>query len=426
MAQGGHGREAGADLENGGDGGGGERALEATTATPLLLNPTYSRSKSIVSDELRNIRISLKWCGLDHSSFSGKVVSYVAFAVLGLALPLATYLAVQDPESTAITSANKLVQLPETALAAISFFTLSGFFQRQGLRQLLLLDGLRDDSVYVRRRYNHELDRASKYLAFILLPSLSVEVVHKVLFFSTVSASAPYLPGELPWNTLCFLSTVASWVYRTGVFLLVCVLFRLTCELQILRFEGFRKLLEGCESDAGDIFREHNRIRRQLLVTSHRYRIFIIGCFVTITVSQLGALLLVLSSRFESNFVNSGDLLVCSVVQLSGLLMCLLGAAKITHRAQRTVAVAARWHVLMTYPSNSELTAAPAKSVPPTAGQYDAAAAEVRKALVVYLEHNSRGITVFGFALDRGLLHTLFAFEMSLVLWILSKVVVLS
>lgn len=45
---------------------------------------------------------------------------------------------------------------------------------------------------------------------------------------------------------------------------------------------------------------------------------------------------------------------------------------------------------------------------------------------VSYLERNGGGITVYGFALDRGMLHTLFAFEFSLVLWILSKVVVLS
>lgn len=44
---------------------------------------------------------------------------------------------------------------------------------------------------------------------------------------------------------------------------------------------------------------------------------------------------------------------------------------------------------------------------------------------VTYLQYNRGGITLFGFALDRGLLHTLFAFEMTLVLWILSKVVVL-
>jgi hypothetical protein len=45
---------------------------------------------------------------------------------------------------------------------------------------------------------------------------------------------------------------------------------------------------------------------------------------------------------------------------------------------------------------------------------------------VTYLSHNSGGITLFGFTLDRGLLHTIFAFEMTLVLWILSKAVVLS
>lgn len=45
---------------------------------------------------------------------------------------------------------------------------------------------------------------------------------------------------------------------------------------------------------------------------------------------------------------------------------------------------------------------------------------------VLYLQHNGGGITLFGFALDRGLLHTLFAFETTMVLWILSKVVVLS
>lgn len=48
------------------------------------------------------------------------------------------------------------------------------------------------------------------------------------------------------------------------------------------------------------------------------------------------------------------------------------------------------------------------------------------KYAVTYLQHNSGGITLFGFTLDRGLLHTIFAFEFSLVMWILSKVVVLS
>ena len=75
------------------------------------------------------------------------------------------------------------------------------------------------------------------------------------------------------------------------------------------------KLFEGCGSEAGVIFKEHVRIRRQLWDTSHRYRFFIIGCVVTITISQLGALLLVLASKSDKTFFNSGDIVVRTVLK---------------------------------------------------------------------------------------------------------------
>jgi len=39
---------------------------------------------------------------------------------------------------------------------------------------------------------------------------------------------------------------------------------------------------------------------------------------------------------------------ICSAVQLSGFFLCILGAARITHRAQGIVAIATRWHMLVT------------------------------------------------------------------------------
>lgn len=39
---------------------------------------------------------------------------------------------------------------------------------------------------------------------------------------------------------------------------------------------------------------------------------------------------------------------VCSLVQLTGLVLCLKGAAKITHKAQRIVAIVSKWHALAT------------------------------------------------------------------------------
>jgi hypothetical protein len=330
---------------------------------PLLLNPEYARCKSVIHDELRSFRVFLQWCALDHSTRAARAASYAAFLVLALVVPAAVSLSLRadasmSPVSASAITFNRVSQLPATGLAVISFVTLAAFFRRLGgLRQLLFLDGaLRDDSPYVRRGYARELDRAFRLLAALLLPSLCVEAAHKAVFyFCTVRVDPPAPLGavlpplllpRVPWRALALVATVASWVYRTGVFLLVCVLFRLTCELQILRFEGIHHMFDvEARAAAAEIFAEHRRIRTQLLATSHRYRVFIICCLVTITVSQLGALLVALSSRDAKSFSNTGDLLVGSAVQLSGFFMCLFGAARITHRAQRIVSIASQWHM---------------------------------------------------------------------------------
>jgi Protein of unknown function (DUF3537) len=139
----------------------------------------------------------------------------------------------------------RLAQLPTSGLATIAFMTLAAFFHRHGgLRRLLFLDdGMRHDSSLVRRRYALEIDRAfRRHLAFILLPSFSLELAHKIMLFSSIHVQVPFLTdagynniNSVAGRALIFLFMLVSWIYRTAVFLLVCVLFRLTCELQILR-----------------------------------------------------------------------------------------------------------------------------------------------------------------------------------------------
>lgn len=46
--------------------------------------------------------------------------------------------------------------------------------------------------------------------------------------------------------------------------------------------------------------------------------------------------------------------------------------------------------------------------------------------VVTYFENNRAGITVYGFTLDRGTLHTIFGLELSLVLWLLGKTIGIS
>ena len=50
---------------------------------------------------------------------------------------------------------------------------------------------------------------------------------------------------------------------------------------------------------------------------------------------------------------------VSSVVQVVGLVLCLHGAAKISHRAQNIVAIASRWHALATCSSDSTYGSTP-------------------------------------------------------------------
>ncbi|XP_050365745.1 LOW QUALITY PROTEIN: uncharacterized protein LOC126784318 [Argentina anserina] len=420
--------------------------INASSNDPDQSNKSLLHKSPKPSDDLSNFQVSLKWWALNysHSTSLGKFISYFIFILLTIVVPILTSVTLKQSTKDPI-SYSKLVQLPESGLAAIAFFTLSAFFRNYGLRQLLFLDGLEEDTSSVRKGYTREVDKAFKCLAYILLPSFFIELAHKICFFTTVKVSLPYMSPSVTLNFIVFVLVVASWVYRTGVFLLVCILFRLTCELQILRFEGLHKFFEGCHSNSRVIFQEHVRIRKQLWITSHRYRFFIIGCWFTTTVSQFAALMMVLASKAEKTFLNSGDLVVCSAVELSGMFLCLMEAARMTHRAQGIVAIATRWHMLLTSSAARMNSNKEGKDQSPEANggcngenendssgistsisPDEPSSFQTRQALVSYLGHNHGGITLFGFALDRGMLHIIFAFEFSLVLWVLSKVVVLS
>lgn len=93
---------------------------------PLLLQqPSYA------THELRNLRRSLQCCALDHSSLLTKLISYVVFIFLTITVPLFTSLFVHIPASQLDPfSFNKLLQLPQSAIAIFAFFTLSRFFPR--------------------------------------------------------------------------------------------------------------------------------------------------------------------------------------------------------------------------------------------------------------------------------------------------------
>lgn len=255
---------------------------------------------------------------------------------------------------------------------------------------------------------------------------------------------------------MVFLASVLSWSYLTTIFLSACILFNLVCNLQVIHFEDYSKLLER-ESDALVYLEEHVRLRYNLSKISHRFRIFLLMLFLFTSASQFVTLFQTTGYSELVNFTNAGNLAVSSVVQVVGVVHCLHSASKISHRAQGIASVASRWHALVTCTSTNSSqmrgtnSSGNLEALPPTSVVMDYSESDLdldsvenitiqtnsqivsymssyhkRQALVMYLQSNPGGITIFGWTVDRALVNTIFFIELSLVLFVLGKTVVFS
>ncbi|KAL0327355.1 UNVERIFIED_CONTAM: hypothetical protein Sangu_1813500 [Sesamum angustifolium] len=150
------------------------------------------------------------------------------------------------------------------------------------------------------------------------------------------------------------------------------------------------------------------------------------------------------------------DFAVSSVVQVVGIILCLNAAAKISHRAQGIGALASRWHALMACSAADACPLRTSNSIgnlqaanklgsfhinssesdlesldfitAPTNTQLASYMSSYHKrlALVMYLQSNPGGITIFGWTVDRGLINTIFFIELSLVTFVLGKTIVVT
>ncbi|KAF9588019.1 hypothetical protein IFM89_006898 [Coptis chinensis] len=245
------------------------------------------------------------------------------------------------------------------------------------------------------------------------------------------------------------LALVVSWTYLTTISLSACVLFNLVCNLQIIHFEDYGMLLEG-NSDVMAHVKEHMRLRHQLSKISHRFRAYLLLEFLVVTASQIMTLFQTTGYRGFINIINGGNFAVISIAQVVGEFICLYAAAKFSHRAQGIASVASRWHALVTCSStdtsqsrvsnsaeNME-TSIPVGSLTPNFSESDMESMEnvmfstntqmssyhKRQSLVMYLQSNLGGVTVFGWTIDRILVNTIFFVEMSLALFVLGKTIV--
>uniref|UniRef100_A0A7N0VA00 Uncharacterized protein n=1 Tax=Kalanchoe fedtschenkoi TaxID=63787 RepID=A0A7N0VA00_KALFE len=446
---------------------------------PLLPRPDrhkriLRRSSSHALDELRSFRSCLRWMCVDQSSAPRAILSWSVFVLFALVVPCLSHfmLACADCDARHRRSHSGVVQISLSSVAVLSFLCLSRFLKRYGLRRFLFFDKLCDESETVRSGYTQQIDRSLKIVAIFVLPCFAAEGAYKIWWYSSEATRIPFMGSEYLSDAVACFMELCSWLYRTSVFFLACVLFHLICHLQILRLQDFAKVFQ-VESDVGRVLREHLRIRRHLRIISHRFRGFILWTLILVTGSQFASLLITTKSHSHLTFFRAGELALCSMTLPTGLFILLRSATKITHRAQAVACTAAKWHVCATVDSlesaEEEVVPAarhvspngrqtPATKAPASEAQQDEEEEEEeekgssegegeeedddgdnhqvlhgyahctisfqkRQALVTYFENNKAGITVYGFMLDRSYIHTIFGIELSLVLWLLGKTI---
>ncbi|GMI63779.1 hypothetical protein like AT3G20300 [Hibiscus trionum] len=427
---------------------------------PLVDRARFQRSISHAQDEFQTFRTYLRLMCVDQSNIWTTCLSWFSFIVLGLVVPSLSHflLACSTCDAKHARPYDWVVQLSLSSVSATSFVCLTRFVKKYGLKRFMFFDKLYDESETVRKGYTAQLNRSLKIVSIFVLPCFLAETAYKVWWYASGASQIPFLGNVwLSDSVACFME-LSSWLYRTTVFFLVCVLFHLVCNLQVLRLQDFAQVFQ-VESDVGSVLIEHLRIRRHLRIISHRFRVYILWCLILITGSQFTSLLITLKATSELNIYKAGELVLCSLTLLTGLCILLRSATKITHKAQAVTCLASKWHICATLDSfdvnDGETPRTPAihvhqafprvgtdgesesedvgdeeddldnnKLIPAYA--YSTISYQKRQALVTYFENNRAGITVYGFMLDRGTLHTIFGIELSLVLWLLGKTVVFS
>ncbi|XP_065862450.1 uncharacterized protein [Euphorbia lathyris] len=427
--------------------------MEEDNRSPLIVdtNSKFKRSQSNAFDELKSFRSYLRWMCVDQSTIWSASLSWAVFIVFTIVVPCISHfvLACSTCDSNHTRPYDSVVQLSLSSLAVLSFLCLTKFVKKYGLRRFLFFDKLCDESESVRRQYTHQLNRSLHILSIFVLPCFIAECGYKIWWYASGASQIPFLGNVVLSDTVACIMELCSWLYRTIVIFLVCVLFRLICQLQILRIQDFAQVFK-VDSDVNSVLSEHLRIRRHLRIISHRYRVFVLWALILVTGSQFASLLTTTKSSATVDVYRAGELALCSITLVTGLLIILRSATKITHKAQAVTSLATKWHICATLDSfdavEGETPRAPpqaddsssssdssddeedeldsTKLIPAYA--YSSISFQKRQALVTYFENNRAGITVYGFTLDRSTIHSIFGVELALVLWLLGKTVGIS
>ncbi|KAL3512584.1 hypothetical protein ACH5RR_025301 [Cinchona calisaya] len=417
-------------------------------------NPSLSSDNdlndTVLDKHLAKLESFLRVFGFCQDSILSTILSWLAFGVIAILLPLWTiyYAYCSNCEHYQIRTFELEIFTSQVVVSAISLLCISHNLRKYGVRKLLFVDRLHGHMSQFRHQYVQKIQVFYRLVATWVVVCFLLKTAREV-------TRAVYLRDELWWWAVIILvASLISWTYSTILFLLGAALFNLAGNLQVIHFENYGKLLER-DLDISVYIEEHMRLTQYLSKISHRFRIFLLLEFLVVSASQFVALLQTTGNKGIINFINGGDFAVLSIVELVGIVLCLNAAAKISHRAQALGAVASRWHVLVTCNSNdasasgisnnggnlefpnpvghlsvnyseSDLESNDFVALPGNVLTSQMPSYHKRQAFVTYVKSNTRGFTIFGWMVDRMLINTIFFIELSLVFFVLGKTITIT
>jgi hypothetical protein len=137
-----------------------------------------------------------------------------------------------------------------------------------------------------------------------------VKVTREIFRFS-------HMLHESTWRAfIVFFASIISWMYLTTIVLSSSMLFNLVCNLQVIHFDDYGKVLEQ-DADPLVYMKEHLQLRHNLSKISHRFRMFLLLLFLSVTASQFAILYKTTAYKGPINFTNGGDIAVSTTCLFS-------------------------------------------------------------------------------------------------------------
>lgn len=367
------------------------------------------------------------------------VVSWFVFFVMGVAVPMLIIELTHclDCEDYQVKDFEYEILTSHLLLSGVSLICMAYNINKKGFRKFLFVDRYRGHTARFKDQYIKYIKGSYRLLLQSLLPCCILKAIHELMRMIYVQNQSWWLAS------LNATALVISWTYLSAISLAACILFHLACNFQVIHFNDYANLLEK-ESSIMALMDEHMRLRDYLSKISHRFRIYLILVFLFVTASLCMTLVQITGVNGRVTFLNGGNFAVTSIVQVVETLLCLHAGTKISSRAQGIGAMACRWHAFVTCKSldggkrsvsegsiSSKFSESGSNLLDENSIVCHSQFASVssynkRQSFVMYLQSNPGGLTLYGWTVDRSLLSTIFAIELSLILFVLGQTIVFS